>query len=77
MSSADTSVAVMRDLHQATAVASGSEPSEPIRLGKPRLLLALLTPIRLLSEVFACDLVCGFNLCMDRRFLTAELRMSL
>jgi len=48
---------------------------EPVRIGKPRLLLALLTPVSLVTGVLACGLVCGLNIWMDRRFLPLPLRM--
>ncbi len=59
------------DLHPS----AGTNPTEPVRVGKPRLLLALLTPVSLVTGVLACGLICGLNLWMDRRFLPAQLRM--
>jgi hypothetical protein len=47
------------------------------RAGKPRLLLALLTPVNLFTGVLACGLVCFLNLWMDWRYLPAGLRMPL
>ena len=43
--------------------------------GKPRLLLAILTPANLFTGVLACGLFCLMNLWMDRRFLPAALRL--
>jgi len=55
--------------------ASDSSSPPPTRRGKPRLLVALLTPVSLLTGVLACGLICVLNLWMDRRFLPAALRM--
>ncbi len=43
--------------------------------GKPRLLLAILTPANLFTGVLACGLFCLMNLWMDRRFLPKALRL--
>lgn len=43
--------------------------------GKPRLLLAILTPANLFTGVLGCGLFCLLNLWMDRRFLPKSLRM--
>lgn len=42
----------------------------------PRLLIAILTPANLFTGVLLCGLLCLVSLWMDRRFLPAELRMS-
>ncbi len=44
-------------------------------VGKPRLLLAILTPANLFTGVLGCGLFCLLNLWMDRRFLPTALRM--
>ena len=43
--------------------------------GKPRLLLAILTPANLFTGVLGCGLFCLLNLWMDRRFLPKTLRL--
>ena len=43
--------------------------------GRPRLLLAILTPANLFTGVLGCGLFCLLNLWMDRRFLPKTLRM--
>jgi len=42
---------------------------------KPRLLLAILTPVNLFTGVLCSGLICLFNLWMDWRYLPRELRM--
>lgn len=42
--------------------------------GKPRLLLAILTPANVLTGVLGCGLLCALNLWMDRRYLPQGLR---
>jgi len=43
--------------------------------GKPRLLLALLTPANLFTGVLGCGLFCLLNLWMDRRFVPKTMRL--
>jgi len=43
--------------------------------GKPRALLALMTPANLFTGVLLCGLLCLLNTWMDRRFLPRPLRM--
>ena len=43
--------------------------------GKPRLLLAILTPANLFTGVLLCGLLCLVNLWMDRKFLPRALRL--
>jgi len=43
--------------------------------GKPRLLLAILTPANLFTGVLLCGLLCLVNLWMDRKFLPKALRL--
>ncbi len=43
--------------------------------GKPRLLLAILTPANLFTGVLGCGLFCLLNLWMDRRFLPKAIRL--
>jgi Mn2+/Fe2+ NRAMP family transporter len=45
--------------------------------GRPRLLLAILTPANLFTGVLACGLFCLLNLWMDRRFLPKALRLPI
>jgi len=45
--------------------------------GKPRLLLAILTPANLFTGVLGCGLFCLMNLWMDRRFLPRTLRLPI
>ncbi|HUY90203.1 MAG TPA: Nramp family divalent metal transporter [Pirellulales bacterium] len=51
--------------------AAGGE--EPAQLQKPRLLLAILTPVNLFTGVLACGLICLLVIWMDRRWLPAAL----
>ncbi len=44
-------------------------------VGKPRLLLAILTPANLFTGVLGCGLFCLMNLWMDKRFLPKALRL--
>ena len=44
-------------------------------MGKPRLLLAILTPANLFTGVLLCGLLCLLNLWMDRRYLPKALRL--
>jgi hypothetical protein len=44
-------------------------------VGKPRLLLTILTPANLFTGVLGCGLFCLLNLWMDRRFVPPGLRM--
>lgn len=43
--------------------------------GKPRLLLAILTPANLFTGVLGCGLFCLLNLWMDRRFVPKTMRL--
>ena len=43
--------------------------------GKPRLLLAILTPANLFTGVLGCGLFCVLNLWMDRRFVPKPVRL--
>ncbi len=43
--------------------------------GKPRLLLAILTPANLFTGVLGCGIFCVINLWMDRKFLPKGLRL--
>ena len=45
--------------------------------GKPRLLLAILTPANVLTGVLGCGLLCALNLWMDRRYLPAHAAVSM
>ncbi|MBC8354978.1 MAG: Nramp family divalent metal transporter [Planctomycetes bacterium] len=47
---------------------------DPIRVQKPRLLLAILTPINLFTGVLSCGLICIVVIWMDRRVLPSGLQ---
>ena len=53
---------------------SGRQEDSPMRTNKPRLLLAILTPVNLFTGVLACGLVCFVVIWMDRRWLPAKLQ---
>lgn len=53
-----------------TAVSDGG----PAQVQKPRLLLAILTPVNLFTGVLSCGLVCILIIWMDRRWLPPALR---
>jgi hypothetical protein len=57
-----------------TTAAAINVMEEPLRVEKPRLLLAILTPVNLFTGVLACGLVCVLSIWMDRRWLPAGLR---
>jgi len=61
-----------------TVAASGSisarQGDTSVRKNKPRLLLAILTPVNLFTGVLACGLVCFVIIWMDRRWLPAKLQ---
>lgn len=48
--------------------------ADPARRGKPRILLAILTPVNLFTGVLACGLICFVIIWMDRRWLPAALQ---
>ncbi len=56
---------------------AGTERVEPAPLPKPRLLLAILTPVNLFTGVLSCGLVCLLVLWMDRRWLPPGLQPPL
>lgn len=63
----------------ATAADSGAGPATsglpaPEHVQKPRLLLAILTPVNLFTGVWSCGLVCVLIIWMDRRWLPPALR---
>jgi Mn2+/Fe2+ NRAMP family transporter len=65
--------------HSASTIAaseadSGRPADTLVRKNKPRLLLAILTPVNLFTGVLACGLVCVIVIWMDRRWLPAELQ---
>ena len=47
---------------------------EPAPRNKPRVLLALLTPVNLFTGVLACGLICILVIWMDRRWLPPALQ---
>jgi hypothetical protein len=53
---------------------STSPTAAVVRKSKPRLLLAILTPVNLFTGVLACGLVCVVVIWMDRRWLPDELQ---
>ena len=55
-------------------IATESTSAEPKQRSKPRILLALLTPVNLFTGVLACGLICLVVLWMDRRWLPPKLQ---
>ena len=62
---------------QASVDAGGTATVEPPLLPKPRLLLAILTPVNLFTGVLSCGLICVLVLWMDRRWLPSGLQPPL
>ena len=66
------------NIDESTLVAKdpGAEGSavEPARKQKPRLLLAILTPVNLFTGVLSCGLICVLVMWMDRRWLPPGLQ---
>ena len=60
----------------ASVDATGTDRTEPSLLPKPRLLLAILTPVNLFTGVLSCGLICVLVLWMDRRWLPPGLQPS-
>ena len=56
------------------SVSPGAVAAERPLVPKPRLLLAILTPVNLFTGVLSCGLICALVLWMDRRWLPAELQ---
>jgi Mn2+/Fe2+ NRAMP family transporter len=56
------------------AVSDGAGGEEPAPLQKPRLLLAILTPVNLFTGVLSCGLICVLVIWMDRRWLPPALQ---
>ncbi|WP_010582604.1 Nramp family divalent metal transporter [Schlesneria paludicola] len=54
-----------------TSAVSKEQPSAP---KKPRLLLAVMTPVNLLTGVLSCGVICWLTIWMDRRWLPATLQ---
>ncbi|MGD9854283.1 MAG: hypothetical protein AB7U20_04955, partial [Planctomycetaceae bacterium] len=57
--------------------ASAPVESEPVPRSKPRVLLAVLTPVNLFTGVLACGMICFLSIWMDRRYLPAALQPPL
>jgi hypothetical protein len=58
-----------------TSGTSRTGPSpDVVPLQKPRLLLAVMTPVNLFSGVLSCGLICMLTFWMDRRWLPATLQ---
>jgi hypothetical protein len=53
---------------------AGVDSVEPVRIQKPRLLLAILTPVNLFTGVLSCGLICVLVIWMDRRELPPALQ---
>ena len=69
VSSANT--VVLEDIEEA----SGATPApESLQIQKPRLLLAILTPVNLFTGVLSCGLICFLVIWMDRRWLPVGLQ---
>lgn len=58
---------------QAVVADGVSREAEPATVQKPRVLLAILTPVNLFTGVLACGLICLLVIWMDRRWLPREL----
>lgn len=61
----------------AATEAAGADRVEAAPLPKPRLLLAILTPVNLFTGVLSCGLICVLVLWMDRRWLPPGLQPPL
>ncbi len=55
---------------------STAQRIETLRREKPRVLLAILTPVNLFTGVLSCGLICVLVIWMDRRWLPAGLQPS-
>jgi hypothetical protein len=73
-SAAATAVEASTSTVAANELESGRPADTVVRKNKPRLLLAILTPVNLFTGVLACGLVCVVVIWMDRRWLPAELQ---
>lgn len=62
--------------NQVASVGSNQSSSNAaaVALQKPRILLAILTPVNLFTGVFACGLICVLVIWMDRRWLPPSLQ---
>lgn len=58
----------------AVGLLAAAATEAPTQVQKPRLLLAILTPINLFTGVWSCGLVCALIIWMDRRWLPPALR---
>lgn len=65
-----TSLAKNGDIFPESPANAEAAPALP----KPRLLLAVMTPVNLFTGVLSCGLICMVTLWMDRRWLPAALR---
>ena len=59
---------------EAGSDSDSGKTNEPVRVNKPRLLLAILTPVNVFTGVLSCGLICILVIWMDRRWLPAELQ---
>lgn len=59
---------------EAAADGDPDKDKEPVRIGKPRLLLAILTPVNVFTGVLSCGLICTLVIWMDCRWLPPELQ---
>jgi hypothetical protein len=48
--------------------------SAPTKADKPKLLIAVMTPVNLLTGIVSCGLICVLTVWMDRRWLPPKLR---
>jgi Mn2+/Fe2+ NRAMP family transporter len=69
--------ATLVDQPAADSRESAASTAPVTQLRKPRLLLALLTPVNLFTGVLACGLICFLNIWMDWRYLPSPLRMPI
>jgi hypothetical protein len=77
IASVTATVSTERDDTSARAASASSAASvsdEPARRNKPRVLLAILTPVNLFTGVLACGLICFVVIWMDRRWLPPTLQ---
>lgn len=63
----------------AVASSPGGPSAEPdlTQVQKPKLLLAIMTPVNLFTGVMACGMICVLTIWMDRRWLPAKLQPPL
>ncbi|MEO2013591.1 MAG: Nramp family divalent metal transporter [Fuerstiella sp.] len=73
-SDSDHEESVTADTTDSDDLASADAAVAPARRNKPRVLLAILTPVNLFTGVLACGLICFVVIWMDRRWLPPQLQ---